>query len=73
MLVIGRSYWVEPIQEVEEEVEGKEADLTEGGTAKLADETIENSVEGTTARLAVKDNRRENRASRKHYKIPANS
>ena len=44
MLVIGRSYWVEPIQE---EVEEKEADLTEGGTTKLTDETIENSVEGT--------------------------
>ena len=62
MLVMGRRYWVGPIQEVEEEMEGGTAKLadetiensvegtdpTEGGTAKLADETIENSVEGNS-------------------------
>ena len=42
MLVIGRSYWVVPIQEVE----------VETGTAKLADETMEQTVEGDTAKLA---------------------
>ena len=42
MLVIGRSYWVGPIQEVG----------VDTGTAKLADETTEQAVEGDTAKLA---------------------